>query len=318
MSEKFKTSDEMDELSLLLDELNAGRRPKCDNPETSELLAVADLIKKAGGPVCPPQHILDQTVDRALAGIQASKPKPSRAWLFSGALGTAAAVILVVGLNLSPSWTKQIPPVVPTQPAVSQQQDTSQPKPATEPPMISQATPEERPKPVNTAPATENRVPASESQKPGPTIAQIPRPEPSKAPDTAKIMVKEMPRTSQSKSAYSMSETFPATPKSASPVITPLTIPGQVPNLVVTDKENGTLRQVYYKGTPQELTITQRLSSNTGNIQSNSQPPAMMEATDGKSDNVTIVRVTIADQEVTIEGHKTRQELLKIAESLTP
>ena len=43
-----------DELSHALDELNAGRQPQESSKETSELLAVAALLKNAGFPAQPP------------------------------------------------------------------------------------------------------------------------------------------------------------------------------------------------------------------------------------------------------------------------
>lgn len=317
----FDEIDEMEELSLLLDELNSGRKPDCENPETAELLAVADLLKKEGGPVCPPQHILDQTVDRALAGIQAGKQKPSRAWWYSGALGTAAAVILVFGLNLLPSWQEQIP-VPPPPSAVSQQPNTLQPKPDNEqPPTVSPAAPTEKSTSADSAPAARQQAPTDE-QKKSPPVAKTPPIEPVKPPTTTNeksILAEQAPRTSQSKSVYLPPAAFPEAAQSPQPAITPLTIPGQKPDLLVIDRENGTVRQVYHKGTPQEITITQRLRPrDSGDAQIKAQSPAALQAREDNEAVVNTVQVKIAGQEVTIEGRQSRQELLNLAESLTP
>ena len=51
-----------DELSHALDELNAGRQPQESSKETSELLAVAALLKNAGFPAQPPEHIHEATL----------------------------------------------------------------------------------------------------------------------------------------------------------------------------------------------------------------------------------------------------------------
>ena len=112
MSEKIESLDEFDQLSLLLDELNAGKQPQpyTVDEETAELLLIADLLRHEGGPVIPPKHILDQTVDRALDGITQSQPKPSRSWWYSGAFSAAAAAIVILGLQLFPSWQQQQPP----------------------------------------------------------------------------------------------------------------------------------------------------------------------------------------------------------------
>ena len=88
---------------------------------------------------------------------------------------------------------------------------------------------------------------------------------------------------------------------------------------MITDRENGSLRQVYYKGTPQELTITQRLHpQNTGTIQPTTKAPALPENLDEQSNPINTVQITIADQEVTLEGRQPREELMKLAQSLTP
>lgn len=310
MSEKVNKLDDIDELSLLLDELNAGRKPECDDRELADLLAVAELIKSTSGPVRPPQHILDQTVDRALSGIAAGKPKPSRSWWFSGALGTAAAVMLVIGLNMLPSWRERAP-IVPPPAAVAPQKDTLRAKPDTE-----QKTAGPQTTPATTAPAARQQPPTGEQPKINPPVAQAPPAESSKPPVAASeksIMAEEMPRSSPSKSAN-----LPEAAKA--PIsLAPLKLPGKVPDLVTADREKGTLRQVYFKGTPQEITITQRLQPpDAGNTQAKQPYPSVFKAAKSAPDTVNTVRVTIGDQEVTLEGRQSRQELLKLAESLTP
>ena len=114
--------NEVEQLSLMIDELNTGRQPKCSDKNTAELLEIADLIRREHPPVPPPQHILDQTVNRALAGIQAEKRQKPRMWYFS-ALGSVAAAILVVLLNVLPSWQQQVS-TLPLQIASSREQKT--------------------------------------------------------------------------------------------------------------------------------------------------------------------------------------------------
>lgn len=309
MSDNEKKHDDLEELSLLLDEINAGRKPECEDHELAELLAVAELIKNTSGPVCPPQHILDQTVNRALAGIEAGKPKPSRSWWFSGTLGTAAAVLLVIGLNMLPSWKERVP-ALPPPPIVSQQKDAPQAKvPTVERPAAPQ------PVPPATAPAANEQAPVSE-EKTNPTVAQVPPTDPPKpqVPKEKSIIAAEMPRTNQSKSAYILEAAKPP-----APALAPLKLPGRTPDLVVTDRENGVLRQLFNKGTPQEIKITQRLQpADEGNIQAKSQNPSVAKAADSDQEPVNSVKVMIAGQEVTIEGRLSRQALLKLAESLTP
>jgi len=395
MPEKFNLSSnnfsdenehEAEELSRLLDALNAGQQPEHDNPEMAELLAVAALVKAAGGPVCPPQPILDRTVERALAGLRDSKPKwlktAPRKWLFSGALGTAAAIAVVAVLNLLPSWQRHVPmPTLPPPPAaVSRPSNISPPAPdAKKPPLLSPAAPAGGPKPTDAAPpkptgaapSAGQQSPASggsparaqQAQNPPALLAPAPpeapqppaataasgnSPEAAKEPPlTAPGQTSQPPFLAQKKSPAAAKQfsilaeqgakiTDAAEPgqkgpeasagaaKSAPPAITPLKIPGQTPDLVVMDQASGTLRQVYRKGTPQEIIIIQRLRPQDARAaQDKSLPPAppVTKSSGSKPDDaskINVVQVTIGDQEVTIEGRQSKEELLKLAKSLTP
>ncbi len=297
MSGKFRPTDELETLSLLLDELNAGRQPDCDDPETAELLAVAAFLKQEAGPVCPPQQILDQTVDRALAGLKAAKPHRARIWWFSGTVGVAAAAILVIGLNLLPSWQQQVavvppPAAVSVQPAPLQATPANDNTPTGSP--AAAAVPAEEAKPTDTAAAVERQAPANGQEKAKPAAVQAP-PELLQPPVESRYMAK---------SAYA--------------TLTPLRIPGQVPDLMVVDRENGVLRQIFFKGTPQEVTVVQQLRPrSSGGTQDRPLRAAKVAVSADKPDHVNTVRVTVADQEVTLEGSQSRQELLKLADSLT-
>ena len=308
VSDNVKKFDNLDELSMLLDELNAGRTPECADSETAELLAMAEWAKSADLPVRPPQHILDETVNRAFAGLEAGQPKRTGSWWYSGALGTAAAV-LIIGLQMLPSWREQVPaipaPVVAEKPAdtprtsaVSEQSPTSpQVTPAETAPAVKQNAPSPPPTPL------------AASQAPAP---ETPTPVPAKEPAR---LAEEAPRTSQAKAAYITEEAKPPGPV---PSLTPLKLPGKTPDLVVIDRTKGLLRQIYDKGTPQEIIIVQRLqqrdtASTPANLPSNGVSKAMTFTPD-----TTVVQVTIGDQEITVEGRRSRQELLQLAESLAP
>ena len=316
MTKQIDKLDELEQLSLLLDELNTGRTPQCEHAETTELLRVADLLRKDGGMIQPPQHILDQTVDRALAGIEAGKKsRPKRLWWYSGAFSTAAAVLLVIGLNLLPSWQNQKSALL--QPPATQQQPatTAQPVP-----------PNSTPNP-NTKSNSDYIVPktaetAQLPAKPAPSPIQTPAPEPQKEPSMAALQPKTHTVTSSpaantveeiepkryTKSISLLDEPSAALSKSTAPEISPLGLPGTPPDQVIFDKEQGILKQVFFAGTPQEFTVVQR--------QKPALPPAD-KAVATKINNLTIVHVTIANQDVTLEGHQSPQELRKLAEALT-
>ncbi|MDR3566083.1 MAG: hypothetical protein P4N59_32235 [Negativicutes bacterium] len=313
MSDKLKPSDDLDELSRFLDEMNAGRHPACADEETAELLAVADFIRKADIPVQPPRHILDQTVDRALAGLQAGKRQPSRIWMYSGVLGTAAAVILVVGLNLLPSWQQQVPVPAPTSVVVAPQQQT---QPTSEPAAYSRGDSVDAARPPVTAPAAEQPVLPGSQPPAAPVPPQTTTPA-AKSPDAPQIMA-EVPRSGQSKSLYLPSEPSVAASKSAAPTVKPLILLGQVPDQVITDQEKGTLRQIFYKGTPQEIAVTQRLHPKNSAGQLKTAVSSLPEFSPDQPNPINTVRLMIAGQEVTIEGRQPKEDLMKIAESLSP
>jgi len=304
MPAKFNPPDQLEELSWFLDEMNVNHQPPCDDKEIAELLTVAFLLKDTDCQVLPPQHLLDQTVDRALAGIYSGKSKKIKKWFFSGVLGTAASVILALGLNLLPSWQEQIP-LIPQIASTAQQQDTSQSKPIIEPPStVFQTTPYELPKPEVIVPATVKQSPTREKRDlPAPPLPLTEVAGPQNTLKKSLIIEEKAPRLlDQAKSAY-----------------TPLSLPNKTPDLIVTDKENAMLRQTYYKGTSQEITITQNLHPSLNHtIQSKSKTSLTTETVKDKSNLINRVKVILFGQEIIIEGRQSKEELEKIAESLTP
>lgn len=297
MSEKNEPIDEIEQLSQMLDELNDGQHPECSDKETAELLKIADFIRMESPPLPPPQHILDQTVDRALAEIKVTSKKKKRVWWYSGALGSAAAVILVMGLNLLPTWQQQVA-VPPLQTAAVEVPSSTATLEQPSQPIASENMEKPAQLPTKSAPAPAVSNPVKKQPKP-PTKAATPPP----------------PDNQLSFGRFTMmSETTPDknVSLSAAPTISPLNLPGQTPNLVVTNQKTGAVRQVYFKGTQQELTIIQYRSLS---YPSDSQDQQQSSHSNG---DINTVHVTIADQDVTLIGHQSSQELLKIAASLTP
>jgi hypothetical protein len=89
-----------------------------------------------------------------------------------------------------------------------------------------------------------------------------------------------------------------------------LTLPGRVPDSVIFDPATGILRQIFSKGMPNELVITQRMVSQTEGTSNH-------QATRKVSDNLNAISLTIDSQHVTLEGRQTTQELTLLAQSLT-
>lgn len=193
------------------------------------------------------------------------------------------------------------PPISPEAVQDKPSSETASPKPVeTVLPPSKQPTPNEPQKAGSPAIAMQSLI----SEPPMP-IADLSKPADEKAPP--KSFSKSMP-AQITRSAI----------KPHSPAITPLTMPGQIPDLVVNDKEKGSLTQVYFKGTPEELIITQRLQ--TGEINA-SQEKFQLQAADKAADNnnaeMNIVKITIFGQDVTLKSRRSPEELRKLAESLT-
>ncbi|WP_425059015.1 hypothetical protein [Sporomusa carbonis] len=124
------------------------------------------------------------------------------------------------------------------------------------------------PKQTDTPPATKEQPPTDGQQQSRQASVQTPPVKPSPPPTSPQensAIQEEPPRPAQppqialSKSAAFAPDLILAAPKSDQPAIRPLKIPGQKPDTVAFDQKNGALRQVYYQGTMQEITITQRL-----------------------------------------------------------
>jgi hypothetical protein len=309
--------EEAEELSRLLDEIDCRQQPQTNKPEINELLAVAEFIKESKMPVKPPQHIIDQTVDKIMDEAAKHKVKRRHAWLYSGTLSTAAAILLVVGLNLTTIWpTKEQIVNIPSANTLAIQEVAPEQAGAENPPKpggnfsnnsketsipqtaVNNVPVPDTPPVAVTNPTPVNPVPPAVTTKPAPAARSIIKQEHLNTEKLQKPMVMS-------------TEAF-----MPPPVL--LSLPDKKPDSVITDEENGIIRQVYAKGTPQEFIITQQaltLSEHAAKAYS----AAAGETNPIKPDD-TINKVTtsIYGQQVTIEGRQSKQELLEIVKTLIP
>lgn len=312
---------DIEELSRLIDELNSGICPQSDQKDTAELLAVAALIKGAAEPVRPPQHILDQTVDRIIDSVPTKRPE-RKPWRYYSALGTAASLLLIAGLTLMPSWTQSLPSATP--PVITIVQNIPPANPGEkQPPLGSQTAPNQPAaaatvrEPVHTAGAN---VPIASETLPAPTAptANLEKSEQAAPPSVAKSNPTagvQAPLTDIAPSRK-WAASPPSKPKSPAATPTTLSLPGQTPDSIIIDPNSGTVLQVFYKGTSKELLITQRAL--TKESPPTKAPAAMIEAAEETLGGINKVTLVIHDQEVIIEGHQSKQDLLTLAKSLAP
>ncbi len=303
-------ADDTENLSRLLDEINLGRQPKTTDPETAELLEVATLIKSSSTPVKPPQHLIDQTVMLAMESLPKNKVKRYNKWLYSGALSTAAAILLIIGLHTIPSWqteTLTIPSQV--SPDISN-------VPASLP---TQSVPSEPTQNKSGNTSLERSIP-TETKKNAPTSESKSPPAPSSLPIyQAPLINKETITTAKSSPVAEIAKVQSTAPAA----IEPLILAGRSPDSIVSDTQKGIVRQIYAKDTPQQIIITQQIPS----------PPSLSDAKVAESNRMHLeksiltlekanknpnkITIFIQNQEVTLESDLSTEELTKLAESLS-
>jgi len=320
---KSANDNNLDELSRLLDELNAGGQSESTDKETADLLAVAALIKKTNlPPPAPPQHILDETVDLILNQVPANSRKRPINWLYSGALGTAASILLVIGLNTMPWWPKEVPPT-PIAEKVAEDQT------------LSQNTIVPSQSPITTQHIRLAGIPSETNTNTNTNTSSSPsavQPDPSKSQSPAETraastpVLQNQPSEVPAKSIEKQSSVPAPKVSVPAPNIIPFSLPGRVPDIVISDSKDGTLRQVYDKGTSQEIIITQStqpeqfksssfLRKSSAIAEERQEKSAVLDAAASKPLNK--VTMIINNEEVTVEGYLSAEELLKLGESLS-
>ena len=300
MTETNKPTPEQETLSRFLDELNAGEAPPGDTDEANELLEVAALLRQADLPVAPPAHLVNATVEQVLAE-QPQPHKKQRTWLYSGLLGAAASVVLVIGLRLTPVVAPPLPsdetPAGIT--AIQNQPSTASAPAATTPsasePALSQAT--------APPPPDAKRARGAEPQQTAPTAPVQPAPS---AP-AASVPPLEKRVLAENKSAVypKLMQLEPAEP------LVPLTWPGHTPATVSQDKASGQIKQVFYPNTKQELLLTQTPLKRDA-------PPSSRQVKTDAATGRTSVTLVQNSQLVTLDGFRSEAELLALAATLLP
>ncbi|MDD4599959.1 hypothetical protein SDC9_13820 [bioreactor metagenome] len=313
--ERDKEELKAEDLSIMIDALN--NKFKVDNvdQEMQELLAVAAMVKTAAGHNKPAQQRID-----ALAGKLAEEAKTKASnrrfkWIYSGAAGMAAAVMLVVAMN-----TSSVTPV----PQISNgglatqeiQQSAVMPNPETT---------QERQKPggevadkssqvgiitenLQHNQNTVNSRTVSEPHKQNPAVNSGTVPETNSAlARTYKARVTEKPSISEPAKQMAV-----------------LAIPGRNAKVLTVDSENGIVKQVYDIEGNKEITITQRrkASSDTKNtdpiysVVSVKEDRAVDDKDQTANDQVNQITKSTDIYEVTVEGELSKDKLQEIADSL--
>ncbi len=314
-------SNKIDDLSESLDRINSGQDPQTMDRDTSDLLEVAELLRKSGLSVRPPEHIFSATVQRAREGLKIHKgSRRPNSWMFSGLLGAAAALLIFVGIHGFPTVQEVAPlvtPAPPSEPVASHGKALPESTPSTQneqirgvkktSPESAQVNPDSPPTVLPPSSKTVSPPPSARPQSPA--VSQESRPA-------------QVPVPSQ-KTAPSEKSVLPPTAGQASrDTFIALRLPGRTPDSVVRDSSAGSIRQIFDSGTFRELIVTQRIKpqrENGAGLQSRQY--VLRETDKGKSDGLNSLNkvvIMIHGQEVTLEGRQTVQELTELANSLYP
>ena len=294
-------TNKIDRFSESIDKLNSGQTPQPEDSETADLLEVAALLQKSGLPAQPPKHILTATVQSAVDGLAQQSPRRRNSWMYSGILGAAAAFLLFIGIH-GFQGIQEVAPIVspPPQPAAS---PVTPEKPtlrsAAPPPAIANP-------PADSPPAAKPEVPAPK-----------PAPAPSAAPKIAAPAQPEHTPASTQPRLYK-SAPAPAAKPAVSSQLAAVVLPGRSPESVSFDRDAGILRQVFARGTSQELTITQRGSASTEPLTTDhNKSVGQTEIYAEKADKALPFNKLVIlwnGQQITLEGPQSVQELTTIAE----
>jgi hypothetical protein len=308
-------TDKINNLSESLDKMNSGQIPETADQELADLLEVAALFHNSGLTVRPPEHILSATVQRAVDGLTVQKRPHRTSRIYSGVLGAVAALLMFVGIHGFPS-PQEVAPIVAPEPQIVSPILVAEPQPRVLPSQEAASSELHQTLPGNNQITSESSVaplPQTARQAPPPpSPSQLPSaPTPSQAPSPARS------------SATSMKSARPPSTEQISPSrLIALRLPDRVPETVSQDAITGIVRQVFDRGTPRELVITQRIASQyEKDAGSQSKPTIAREADNAKSQsfqsiNTNTVTIRINGQEVTLEGQQTIQELTELAEKL--
>ena len=294
-------TNKIDLLSESIDKLNSGQTPHPADTETADLLEVAALLQKSELSAQPPEHILSATVQSAVDGLAKQSSRRRNSWMYSGILGAAAAFLLFIGIHGFPDIQEVAPIVSPPPQTASSPVTPEKPtlRSAAPPPAIANP-------PADSPPTAKPEVPAPK-----------PAPAPSAAPKIAAPAQPEHTPASPQPRLYKSAPAPAAKPALASQLAA-VVLPGRSPESVSFDRDAGILRQVFARGTSQELTITQRGSASTEPLttdhnKSVGQTGIYAEKAD-KALPFNKLVILWNGQQITLEGPQSVQELTTIAE----
>jgi hypothetical protein len=333
---KEEQFNQAEELSRCLDSLNNGKEFVTQDGEVEELVELANFIKESYRHDDVPQLLVDKVVDSLAIELKVQKRKRRTQLLYSGLLGTAAAVFIAAFMQfvLPQSTDKHL--------AQQQQNINSTEKidfvvaaektlQSTSAIIAQQAQPENNTEMPVSVPV-ENKSVHSIAKVVTEMIQVAQTPEIEQKSNEVAMLRKETPKDIAMRKSAVMSKTETSSlqeqndnqPKSRMPA---MVLPNQTTSSIMVDNTNGIIRQVYNQGTNDEISITQGLLNESrvqsrgetkqGEVQGFTRSSAAERINKEPEDVVNSLTVTVDKYHITIEGKKTKEELQAIAETLT-
>ena len=303
-----ESKEKQEALSAALDRLNAGKSERKEPEELADLLETACWVRQSAEP--PPQ-LFQETLDRLEA--QALLPEPAapeksgvtmpkrRNWLYAGALGVAASVLLA--LQLLPSSPSPVAVAPEEAPRLAMRSETAPLVQKEEPSqMVVKEVKEEPPMRGELPPilaAAAEVVVEAEYKNGDTTVAGLGQRQ-GAAERNELAAAAKMEKTAE---LYML-----RTVQLAEEETVPLVLPGEAADLVWHDKQKTIWRHVYRQDTPQEVAVTQWRPNQLQEKQALQRAAAVL--------GVNRLVLSREGRVLVLEGRGGERELGKVAETL--
>ncbi|BBB91490.1 MAG TPA: hypothetical protein PKA28_15865 [Methylomusa anaerophila] len=290
---KKMNMDEMqaEELSAAIDSLNMGLKPAAVSEEINNLIIVAGIIKQSYQQVQTKPDHTTALAERIAAGIEKKRKKRRKKfsiWAFAGGIGSIAAVLLAAALNL-------VPPL-------HQEHGLREDAP---PDKVIAANDTQAPLPN---PVYENTGQESVPGIPPSSLDDKP------APEQSGTVEKQADTSSKAPIRTFALPDSGAVPGNSN--VSRVRLPGRKADAVTEEAGTGIVRQIYGKGTPREIIVTQLPPAGGGPVAASISREKTAKSQQNEATARNKVFTTINGIEVIVEGAVPEDELKKLAQTL--
>lgn len=329
-----------EELNQYLDSINAGKHPVVEDEELKQLTDLAVFINQSYSQEELPRVLIDEVVDNIAAELQAKKQKRRTRWLYSGFLGTAAAVVIAafvqfvlphsVDQNIAQQMDGSIE--APKMVANAKQSEESNSTKPVDTVVTRQALPKENTEAPPVAVPVEEKATTSASKVLAEIVNVAEAPEMEQKSNAVALLQEEKAKDITMGKKLSMAKSFSnsyqeeRTMQPERKVNKIMVMPNQTAKSTTIDNTTGIIKQVYSLGNHDEIIITQKLQDESnvksrqlskpekeqGGVQSTAIEPLAKNA----KETMNKLTTKVDKYDITIEGAKTSEDLKTITESL--